>query len=285
VYINQNGGYGAGNSQRLGLLFAHTSTGGWLGAYYDPLRKQIGIMAGSQTPAFYVPLNFEQARWRGNWFHLGLDIKIAVDGFVDFYIGTERVAAWVGILSGGVDALYLGGTLKDPSNTSQANWRSYALFDDFYVDTGALADTREAPPTHRFQLAMPNRNTLDRDWDPVGAATNWQAVSSTDASGDDSYVTSDTPAARDIYRMAPLPKLEGYVPTLVRGVVRARSVGHAPLTVLAGVGQVYSEDDTLATTDNFEYYYVTFTSLPGSLAWSDQYIRRLEMGIQRPGGP
>lgn len=138
----------------------------------ERLLLQTGSGYDTVDSVYHVPFTR-----RNRWIFVGIDVNIAVDGWIKVYVDGLEVLSTTGDLTGigsGINNVIMG-SVPDPTTVIFSDWwQNSAYWDNIYVDDTAGELAPVCPPDKRFIWIKPNADTLPNQWvSSSGAASNY----------------------------------------------------------------------------------------------------------------
>jgi hypothetical protein len=163
-----------------------------------------------------------------------------------------------------------------PSYENLAYW-----LDDFYVCDNTGTANNNFLGDIKIVTLMPNGAGSSTQFNPVGAPTNWQAVSPAAPQGDLSYVTDATAGDKDLYT---IPSITGS--GIVCGVqlsmyARKDDAGSRSISGVVSLESTTAQGDSIALGSSYHIYTEQFQVNPATgTAWTYPDINQLQIGVE-----
>lgn len=248
--------------------------------YPDPARFMIHDTTSTSTAIAYSQYIFDPETWywvdiKINFVNSG-SITVKINGITD-----PNISALSGDFQGaggaGVDAFQIG--TGDNIANSLNNW-SVAVCDlIIYDDTGSL--NNDFLGDSKIVIRRPDGVGTYTDWDPTGAANNWDCVNDTTADDDTTYVSTSTASEKDTYTFEDISGS----PTIhfIQQVVHARKDDVGARTIklgcISGATESFGSDVGI-TADYMVATRVLETDPDTAAAWDATGYNAAEFGQQ-----
>jgi hypothetical protein len=156
--------------------------------------------------------------------------------------------------------------------------RHSQFYDDIYICdlTGANNNNFLGPVI--IQTIFPHGPGSSTQFSPVGAASNWQAVSETAFDGDATYVQSTTVNAKDLYTMGSISGLYTVQGVMVNAVLRKDAAGARTVKTIA---KNTNEVDGVANyvSGGYQTLGVPLDTNPAGGSWLLSGVNTLQTGV------
>lgn len=240
-------------------------------------------VAGSQVDT-YVAGGFSTT---GQWFHIGLDVKIDASGWVYVYLDGIEIFA------------YEGDTTGNGSSANQVEWNelygiggdtwnTYYYIDDIYIDDTAGESAAAPVPDQRFHYRVPagNGSSSDLTGSDGDSTDNYLLVDEIPHDGDTTYVEAASSGLRDLYDTTTFTLPTGFevtavIPTAVAKKTNAAIGSQLKLVAKDGVDEAVSSANDLATS--YSLLYERMTTQPDGSAWDESGVNAAEYGVESAG--
>ena len=234
---------------------------------------QLGTSTILATSALGEPV-FEA----GVWYYLEVEAFVHdTTGFVRVYRDGTLLVAAENVDTRGQAASDLVELIRFIGNNGggTSDGPNIVSIDDIYVldDSTRLGQCR-------VSTLLPNADTADADWTPLGACSHFAEVD--DDNGDTSYIASDTAGDLDMFDAQDLP----FTPQTVHAVQiswRARKDDAATREVRSRIRSDAATADgaTRTLTSSYLYYHDVFEEDPDAAGpWTGATVGAMEIGVE-----
>jgi len=229
------------------------------------------------------------------WFHVGIDVKTGVSGWLNVYIdGVEALAfsGQVGNASSSLSSLVLG-------KYGTTDRCPYIYVDDFYADEITGVALPDFVPDLRFMpVAIDGAGFGAPEWTPRagdlndgtlrGGGTNWEQVAdSSDPAGDTTYVQADEADMVDVYEHTAVAIPENWRPVAFIPTVFARKTDAAVSSQIS----LFVDDGAGVTIDGavqdlgvgYQIKWARFETGPAAAPWTQLLINQCQIGVKSEG--
>lgn len=190
------------------------------------------------------------------WHHIGVDAKIAADGWIKVYLNGEEILSYEGDTSASgtsINRLRFAGT-------PTVNQWFHAYYDDIYIDDTAGEPFPSPPPDKRFYLVMPEADGASSEWTP-SAGTDHAALVNDVPVDTAEYVRAESAGLVDEYTLPTPPTYpDGYgISQVLLQMIAKRSNAAVQSQVLLSLG-----DETAAAITPGSDWSVSSVPLSGT---------------------
>lgn len=224
----------------------------------------------------------------GRWFHIGMDIKIASDGWAYVYLDGQLILSYDGDTTG--SGIYTSiSRFTFLGNVSGYGWESYPQADDLYIDdtTGETAPAKV--PSAVFVPLTPNGNGDSSQWtgSDGDSVDNYLLVDDLPDDGDSTYVAATAANLVDLYNIETYTVPEGQtiraiIPMAVAKKGDAADDVQIALVVKSGTTQDESTMQDLGTS--YGPVWERWDTNPDTGAgWTQDDLDSVQVGIKSGG--
>ena len=263
--------HNSGNQQILVGVDSAGSIKAWVGAGASSVPQLGALLCQSATAVVSSNISF----------HLGVSAVISnsATGSVSLYVNNVLVASASSVVTSG------DGVSACNQIAAWAGLSGFTFYvDDVIVNDSTGSENNSRVVEQRVDLLIPVGNGLANAWTKTGAATNWQAATSTTPNPDDdtSYVAAATTSLVDSYTVT-TPANIG-TPTAVQWVAACRTDdgGSAQVTPVIGDGVTTANGTAIPVPSSYQYLLEVFDKNPiTGLAWTAADMLTIQPGINR----